>query len=124
MIITEKMLRKRNVCPSQIARFRETFPRGARLTLANLGKAHAAGLSVHWLARLMPAGKRGRYKRLRKAALDAYLRARDAALADLERARETAWADYLCARGDAQDEFERICDAALVAALLDEEDGN
>ena len=49
--ITASMLVKAGACHDQLKLFRETFPRGCRLTLANVKKAISVGLDVEWAVR-------------------------------------------------------------------------
>ena len=46
--IAASMLVKAGACHDQLDIFRKTFPRGCRITLANVRKALSAGLDVEW----------------------------------------------------------------------------
>lgn len=47
--ITAEFLIQQEACRGMVSRFKEVFPRGAAVTLANLRKAEKAGLMIHWL---------------------------------------------------------------------------
>ena len=47
-ILTAAHLLDAGACRGQVELFRRTFPDGAALTLANIKRARAAGLSVGW----------------------------------------------------------------------------
>lgn len=48
--ITADLLIAEGACSDQIDLFRETFPNGCKVTLANCRKAATAGLNLHWAA--------------------------------------------------------------------------
>ena len=61
MRITAKLLEAHDACESQVVLFRKTFPRGTKVTLAAIAKARKVGLSVEWIAELLPPSARKAY---------------------------------------------------------------
>ena len=47
--ITVNLLKAFDACDSQIALFRKTFGKSAKITKTNLRKAYKVGLDIHWL---------------------------------------------------------------------------
>ncbi len=48
MRITTQLLKDLDACPDEVAKFKETFGEGVRLTRANLLKAADANLDLIW----------------------------------------------------------------------------
>ena len=139
MKITEQILKDRNACPSQVDTFTEVFPDGATVTLANLARAHKAGLDVGWLINLLPAPARAEYRKAiapawamadkaiasawveyDKAVAPAraeYHKAIAPAWAEYHKAIASAWAEYHKAIAPARAEYQKTVDCALVAAF-------
>lgn len=91
MRITAKLLDTHDACESQVAVFRKTFPRGTKVTLAAIAKARKVGLSVEWIAELLPASAR----KVRDAATAPAYKVFNAAIADARKVRDAATADAL-----------------------------
>ena len=82
--ITIEWLTEHDACHGQQDLFAKTFPKGARITLANCQKAVREGLNLYWLAeKLFPA-----------TALKAYQDATAPAEKAYKDATATAWKAY------------------------------
>ena len=88
-------------CADQVALFNEIFNGKAKITDRNMARALAAGLSVFWLERLIPAAAYVEYERGRAPAYAIYRRMTAPASAEYERVEAAAYAEYRRVRAKA-----------------------
>lgn len=95
MRVTVKDLEARKACTEEVVLFRETFPRGAKVTEANLLKAVDAGLDLEWwAAKFLPAPLRAKYRRQKAPLLAEYQRQEAPLRAKYQRQVALLWAEY------------------------------
>ena len=61
MFITKELLELNGACSEHVAIFARQWPKGVEVTLESLNEAHAIGLDIFWLERLIPAIDRNAY---------------------------------------------------------------
>ena len=72
--ITARLLQSKGACANQVAKFRETFPRGVVPTV-ELAEQHASAFDWNWAAEhLLSPAAWAEYKRVRASALAEYER--------------------------------------------------
>ena len=108
-LTTSRFLINLKACNSQLALFEKVFPRGARLSEANVVKAAKAGLNLDWLAMETLSGP----------ARAEYEKARDSALAEFEKARVPALVEFEKACDPALAEYQKACNLAKYDKTLD-----
>ena len=108
MKITTRLLKSKGACDSQVALFKELFPKGVEIT-------ESACVAVFdkfdwgWAAEnLLSAPAYAEYERVRASAYAEYERVTAPASAEYERVRASAYAEYERVHTSAYAEYERV----------------